>query len=160
MRFFCFFAVFLAVAAAGCGFRPVNAPGTDTGASPVAKVRVQPIPNRIGQVLHTELTRRFDAGAAAAYYLAVDLSEQIGETGFRADETATRRNIQLTAGYRLIDARTGKPVLEGEVRSTNSANILDQPFATKVAERDARLRGTDDLAAKIFRDVASKLAAR
>ncbi len=149
--------------AAGCGFRPVHGTG-EIGAEPAtASVRVAPIPDRAGQLVHRELVRRLHPGGAAsgsAYRLAVALDERLAETGFRADETATRRNITLTASYRLIDARKGETVLRGRAQSTNSANVLDQPYATNVAERDARERGANDLAKKIFRDIASELGAR
>jgi LPS-assembly lipoprotein len=149
---------------AGCGFQPVHqsaGPGAD--APVTANVRVQPIPERMGQLVHRELSSRLRSdrpGSGTPYQLAVDLDERIAETGFRADETATRRNVTVTADYRLVDARNGETVLQGRAESTNSANILDQPYATEVAERDARQRGANDLAKKIFRDIASKLAAR
>ena len=149
---------------AACGFQPVHRQGPNgDGAAMTASVRVQPIPERVGQLVHRELSSRLRGGRSGdgtAYELAVDLEERIGETGFRADETATRRNITVTADYTLVDARSGETVLKGRAESTNSANILDQPYATAVASRDARQRGASDLAKKIFRDVASKLAAR
>jgi LPS-assembly lipoprotein len=148
-----------------CGFQPVNAPGPngDAATAETAQVRVQPIPDRMGQILHSALTDRLQGGASGApdaYALAVSLDERIDETGFRLDETATRRNITVLADYRLIDTRTRQTVLNGRAQSTNSANVLDQPYATEVAEREARKRGVTDLAEKIFRDVATKLAAR
>jgi len=154
----------LGMCVTACGFRPVHG-GAEGGesAAATASVRVAPIPARTGQLVHRELTRRLRSdrpGSGSAYRLQVELDERLAETGFRADETATRRNITISASYELVDARNGRTVLRGRARSTNSANVLDQPYATDVAERDARQRGADDLAKKIFRDIASKLGAR
>lgn len=152
----------LATLVAACGFQPVHQRGApDTAVT--AGVRVAPIPERAGQLVHRELSRRLRsdrAGRGTRYRLAVELDERVAETGFRADETATRRNVTVMASYTLVDARTGDTVLRGRAESTTSANILDQPYATEVAERDARQRGANDLAKKIFRDIASKLGAR
>lgn len=160
------------LALAGCGFQPVHAPAPDAGqdagqgtaagavSGEAAAVRVRPIPNRIGQILHTALSGRLmpdGTRAAARYNLAVTLDESERETGFRLDETATRRNFRLAARYRLTQPETGRILLQGRVQTTNSANILDQPYATEIAERDARERGARDLAAKIARDVSSAL---
>ncbi len=156
-------ALVLLLSVTACGFRPVHGTGEAGAARATASVQVAPIPERSGQLVHRELVRRLRGGRSAsgsAYRLAVELDERLAETGFRADETATRRNITLSASYRLIDARDGQTVLRGRAQSTNSANVLDQPYATEVAERDARKRGANDLAKKIFRDVASELGAR
>jgi len=146
---------------AGCGFQPVHAPDTADGAQAVgARVQVQPIPERLGQLVRNELIQRFSNGGAPdapAYLLRVALRENVRETSFREDETATRRNIRLRADYELRDAATGEVVLRGRTRATNSANILDQPYATEVSERDARARGAADLADSIARDVNSRL---
>lgn len=153
-------ALALILGTAGCGFQPVHGTGETAATPPTKSVRVAPIPERTGQLVHRELVRRLHgdaAGSGSNYRLAVELDERVAETGFRADETATRRNITLSASYRLIQAGTGETVLRGLARSTNSANVLDQPYATTVAERDARQRGANDIARKISRDIASKL---
>ena len=152
----------MTLAVRACGFTPVHAPAADAGAgaSAPASVAVAPIPDRLGQILRSELAGRLDPGGqreTRAYRLDVSLDESVRETGFRLDETATRRNIRLTARYRLLRQGSEETVLEGEVQTTNSANILDQPYATEVAERDARERGARDLAAKIARHVSSSL---
>jgi LPS-assembly lipoprotein len=151
-----------ALALVACGFQPIHGERGRAGAGGLPPVSVAPIPERTGQLVRAELTRRLDSARGQGQRLALDvrLAEAIGETSFRADETATRRNITLTATYRLRDPATRRVVLDGQVRSTNSANILDQPFATEVATRDARERGAIDLAQKIFRDIASKLTTR
>lgn len=157
-------AVFLVAA---CGFRPVNAPnpGADAEANAVnaaesGQVRVARIPDRVGQLVHNGLSARLNPEGypyEPRYVLSVSLDEQIRETGFRLDETATRANLEIDARYELRDAETGERLMRGRMNSINSANILDQPYATTVVERDARERGAEDVAEKIARDIRSWL---
>jgi len=153
--------VVCAVLTAACGFRPAGAPGgAESGESAAASVRVQPIPERVGQLLRSELVDRLSPDAEPrdpAYLLAVSVDERINETGFRRDESETRRNIRLTATYVLRRADTRETVLKGDTELTTSTNVLDQPYATRVMSRDARARGARGLAERIARDVASKL---
>lgn len=152
---------------AACGFQPVNAPSRpEAGAAavpPGAQVRVQPIPDRLGQLLRNKLVQRLSPAGGEGkptYLLSVGLREDIFDTTFRQDETATRRNLRLRAEYRLSRANSGEVVLRGRARSTNSANILDAPYATEVSERAARERGADDLAREIALHVASHISAQ
>lgn len=155
---------------AGCGFRPMDAsePGPAAQADPAGiiaadEVRVARIPDRLGQLVHNALTARLNPNGPPdepAYELSVKVRETIRETGFRLDETATRANLELDARYELLDLETGARLIHGRMNSINSANILDEPYATVVVERDARERGAEDLAEKIARDIASWLRTR
>ncbi|SDG19489.1 LPS-assembly lipoprotein [Limimonas halophila] len=153
--------VICTLVAAGCGFRPANAPQpSGDGAGAPASVRVQPIPERVGQLLRAELVNRLHAGAEPrdpAFLLDVSVDERITQTGFRRDESETRRNIRLTASYVLRRADTRETVLKGDTEVTTSTNVLDQPYATRVMRRDARARGARGIAERIARDVTSKL---
>lgn len=154
---------------AGCGFAPVHAPTAQNGGPGAAaedtgthQVRIQPIPERIGQLVHNGLQAKLNPDGQPLdpkYVLAVGIQEEVRETGFRKDETATRANLEVSATYRLVSVEDGTEVMRGRIRSINSANILDQPYATRVSERDARERGAEDVAARIAQDVASRLRA-
>lgn len=150
--------IICALVAVGCGFRPAGAPGPDRGDA--ASVRVQPIPERVGQLVRTQLVDRLSPGAEPrdpVYVLEVALDERIDETGFRRDESETRRNLRLSADYVLRRADTRDTVLKGSTELTTSSNVLDQPYATRVMTRDARARGARGIAKRIARDVTSKL---
>lgn len=150
---------------AGCGFTPVHAPSAESGEALSGErigslVRIQPIPNRVGQLVHNDLQLHLNPNGQPRepkYLLSVGLEEIIRETGFRKDETATRANLELSATYQLVAAEDGTVVTRGRIRSINSANILEQPYASIVGERDARERGAQDVAARIAQDVASRL---
>ncbi len=150
---------------AGCGFTPVHAPPAGNAEAVAVEraanqVRIQPIPERIGQMVHNNLQTHLNPKGQPRqpkYLLTVALEEIVRETGFRKDETATRANLELSANYQLVSAEDGEVVMRGRIRSINSANILEQPYATTVGERDARERGAEDVAARIAQDVASRL---
>lgn len=155
------FALLLCLAPLGaCGFEPLYAerPGAVTAA--LKEIRVDPIPDRIGQKLRTELQRRFNPlnePAAADYRLTVAISEDVLGTASREDNTVTRVNLTLFGRYilRRIDGDT--EVARGTVRSTNSYNVLASDFATLVAEDDARDRAVREIATAIQTRLALRL---
>ncbi len=147
-------ALALAGTAAGCGFQPLLA--TDGGArGELARVHIDRIEDRTGQQLRNALLLGFPPGdpdAPAAWRLKVTLTESKQRLGVVKQDVATRANLTLTARYALEDAAEGRTATAGEVRSVNSYNILESPYATLAAERNARTRGV--------RQVADALTAR
>ena len=147
-------ALALAAGAAGCGFEPLYS--ADGGARDrLARVQIDRIADRGGQQLRNELLLSFpprDPAAPSAWRLRVTLTEDKRELGVRKQDVATRANLTLTARYVLEDAVAGKAALSGELRSVNSYNILDSPYGTLAAERNARARAV--------RQVADGLTAR
>lgn len=163
MRWGALLSVLLLVSA--CGFQPMLAGGQRGGTPHAAaqSVRIQPVPDRMGQLVHNALVERLNPGGQPrdpAYLLEISINEKTRKTGFRKDETATRANLELDASYVLRKAGSQQVVGQGRARSINSANILNEPYGTTVAERDARERGAADIASQIARDVMSQLAIR
>ena len=138
----------LGAGAAGCGFKPLLA--TDDGArGEIARVHIEQIEDRTGQQLRNALLLSFPPGdpeAPAAWRLKVTLNESKTRLGVVKQDVATRANLTLTARYALEDTAEGKTATAGEVRSVNSYNILESPYGTLAAERNARTRGVRQLA--------------
>ena len=138
----------LGAGAAGCGFKPLHA--TDGGArGELARVQIEQIADRTGQQLRNALLLSFPPGdpdAPAAWRLKVTVAESTRRLGVVKQDVATRANLTLTARYVLEDAAEGRTATTGELRSVNSYNILQSPYATLAAERDARARGVRQLA--------------
>ena len=138
-----------------CGFEPLYArdAASGTGAQDLlARVRIAPIPDRVGQELHNLLRDRLNPRGQPSrpdYSLHISLSEQIEELGIRVDETATRANLKVFADFVLNDARTGRELLSGRSRSFNSYNILESQFATIFSEADARSRALREISDEI-----------
>ena len=141
----------------GCGFRPLYGNASSAGGGRVmdqlAEVRVQPLPDRTGQIMHNMLTERLNPlgqPAATRYALSMSLSESITEVGLETDETASRANLTLRASFRLVDPSSNRVLYRGLSRSTNSYDIIENQFASGVAEDDARRRGIEQVANEVM----------
>jgi LPS-assembly lipoprotein len=141
----CVIAVALATTGAAlsaCGFHPVY--GSHAGATTVtelAQIRINPIPERVGQVLRNYLSDRMQPKGVhdAIYTLDVRVGEQRADLGFQQDSTITFSRLTLIATFVLRDAK-GNAVLSGNARADNSYNQLEGGFPTLSAQDDARQR--------------------
>jgi LPS-assembly lipoprotein len=151
--------LFLALAVSGCGFQPLYG-RNDSGQRTqdlLAKIRIQPLPDRVGQQLHNLLRDRLNPRGQpreANYNLEIKISETLENLGIRKDETATRSNLTVFADFVLSDARSGKELFEGRSRSINSYNILESQFATLFSESDARNRALREISDEISNRLA------
>ena len=66
----------------------------------------------------------------------------------------TRAQLKLTSQFALVDLESNKVVLERQLQSINSYNVLGSEFATRVTERSTRDNALEDLARQIERDIA------
>jgi LPS-assembly lipoprotein len=146
---------------AACGFQPIHggARGVETRAE-LATVRVDPIEERIGQMLRNHLLDTMNPAGTPerpAYRLIVTLNEAKSELGVRRTEIATRANLMLIASYRLVRQADGAQVFQGGSNITASYNILNNDYATMAAEADARARSVRELSDDITQRVAAFL---
>lgn len=152
----------------GCGFRPLYGTRTPTGApsgSPgidrqLAGVRVEPIANRIGQQLHNQLRDGFNPlgqPASSTHRLYVNLSVRTYGALTRSDLSATRRNVEVTAFYRLVDS-AGNLVLQDTSQSQTGYDEFDDPLNDISAAESAQERSTVQLAEMIKLRVAAYFA--
>ena len=141
-----------------CGFQPLYAESGQASASDqLAAVRIEPIPDRSGQLLYNALRDGLNPlgrPASPDYVLRIALEESSEELALRTDETATRVNVTYTAAFALYPAEAKEPVLKGVSRTTTAYNVLDSPYATLTSSEDARARAMDDIA----REIRSRLA--
>ncbi len=152
-------ALFFGAAAAalgGCGFRPLYGERSAVGGGQVearlAEVLVLPLADRPGQIMHNMLIERLNPlgqPASPRYTLAASLSESITEIGLQEDETASRANLTVNANFSLTERGSGEVLYRGRARSVNSYDILENEFATQVAEDEARRRGITQVADEI-----------
>lgn len=144
-----------------CGFHPLYGRGETAGAAPtsnqLARIRIDRIPDRLGQELHNALLDRITPlgpPSEPRYFLRVAANESIQELGIRKDETATRANLRLNVTFALYDAITHKVVYEAKQRTVGSYNVLQSDFATLTAEQDVRSR----LVQKVSDNIRTSLA--
>jgi LPS-assembly lipoprotein len=152
-------------ALSGCGFRPMYG---NTGAGVpteerLQSIRVAPMSDRIGQEMHNLMRDRlnpYGQPGSPAYVLRMQLREQRQNLGIRRDETATRANLVISARLELIETGERKVMLREVMSSTASYNILDNQFATVIAEKDARERALVVLADDVTRRLGLFFATR
>jgi len=155
--FFCF--IFLLAA---CGFRPLyqNTNTLAGGATSLQQVWVANIPDRSGLRLRNALMDRFyhnGRPANPSYLLEVKLAENHRDVIIEKDDTTTRRQIVLSAEYRLLDQNTRRVIDDGALRATSAYNILPSQYTTLVTEDEARGNAIRDLADKMTLRLATVL---
>lgn len=147
-------------ALSACGYQPLYAErgaAGESAAADLATVRIVPIANRGGQMLYNALLDRMNPTGRPGnprYVLEVRMAESTQAIGVRTDEFATRANMMHTARFELRDAQSDVVLFRGTSDATMSYNIVQQRYATLVAEGDARQRGVDLLADDIRLQVA------
>jgi LPS-assembly lipoprotein len=141
-----------------CGFQPLYAEhGEASAADQLAAVRIEPIPNRNGQLLYNALRDGMNPlgrPASPDYVLRITVDETSEELALRTDETATRVNVTLNAAFALYPADAKEAIFKGVSRTTTAYNVLASPYATLTSSEDARARALDDIAREIRSRVA------
>lgn len=150
---------------AGCGFEPLHGQSARTDSQSLYNdIFIDNIPGRSGQILRNELIDRFytqGRPSDAAYILKI---EGIEETQTNLDITVTadttRNQLRLDTKMRLEDRSTGELLLERNLMSITSYNVLQSQFTTRVSEDNARENVLKDLARQIDTQIALYLKRR
>ena len=142
----------------GCGFQPAFKKGTESIIeSEMRFLEISPIKDRIGQKLRNHLVQEITPLGRARpskYRLIITLSETKQNLAIKKSEIATRANLQFVAKYDVISKSSGALLTHGSSRITTSFNILNQSFATMVAEKNARDRAVREISADIGLKIA------
>jgi LPS-assembly lipoprotein len=145
----------------GCGYRPLYGERGVVGSPSVreilAEVKITPIADRRGQMLHNALLDRLNQRGepvAPRYTLTVRLRESVRALETRRDGTVTRADVVLTALYDLRDTANELVVFRERSESAVGFNLSTQRFAAVVSEDDARRRAVEQLADDIALQVA------
>lgn len=147
-----------ALALAGCGFHPLYGKyGNKSADTTFRSIYIEPIPERVGYQLRSDLLDLFNAPSApsgASYRLKIEL--RYDEKGLAVQESAavTRYSYRLTARYQLLKAGTGDVLKKGVVHSLTSYNVVQSPYATVVADKDAQDRAAQDVAERLRTELA------
>lgn len=108
------------------------------------------IPDAEGVLLRNALIDRFYQGgypAAPRYNLSfIRIEETSTRLDLTSDSETTRSQLRQRTEFTLTDRTTGKAVLNRELFSVSSYNILESEFATRASEQAARESAIEDLA--------------
>lgn len=150
-RFFTLVAVVLMLGA--CGFEPLYARHDGDGvAARLETIQIEPIADRVGQMLHNRLRDGLAPRGLPAkplYYLKVTVIESVQESVIQRTAFAAQANLSLNISYQLHDAKSRGAVLSGSVRSTSSYRYQTAALGTLAGEKDARERAVADAAEEI-----------
>jgi LPS-assembly lipoprotein len=147
---------------AGCGFHPLYGTmsnGKSAGTSFTA-IYVPPIDlERTGYELRNDLLDDLQAKAnatGAAFDLNItarDRNQSIAITnnqvGSLKEVEITRWNYTLIANYQLVDRKTRKVLSKGQVTSLSGYDVLQSPYATEVALRNAQTTTAEDISQQL-----------
>ncbi|MFQ5765496.1 MAG: LPS assembly lipoprotein LptE [Rhodospirillales bacterium] len=147
-----------------CGFQPLYGQrGADGVPVEFSQIRVDPIPDRIGQQLHNRLLTALNPKGRAAkprYVMTTRVTESSTSLAVRKSAFATRANLVVKAEFSLSEADGGKPLLSADSSITVSYNILDSEFATLMAVKDARTRAVREIGEDIRLRLGAFFASR
>lgn len=142
----------------GCGFHPLYAPSSRAEFEPeLAAIRVEAIPDRLGQILAISLRDSFNPSGdrvSARYGLRIALTTTRQDVGIRSDGTASRAEIDTTATFTLTELGSNRILLTSSARTVSGFDILTDDYATIVAEKDAKERSMHDLSDEIHTRLA------
>ena len=136
-----------------CGFRPLYGDRLTGGApTELALIKVETIPDRIGQQLHNHLLTALNPRGRPRkprYILKAQIKESTSSLAVRKSSFATRANLTVKANYNLSPPAGREPLFSATSSITVSYNILDSEYATLIAEKDARARAIREVSEDI-----------
>lgn len=136
--------------AACAQFRPLHMPQQSSQLNDnLAAIEIPEIRSRIRQELRNALLDRLNPGGVQipkTHRLDIRLQRRRKSLAVQLDDTITRYDMTLNATVSLISIETGRLEYRTRVSRTASYNVLGEPFATLVAERDAERRAATEIA--------------
>ena len=145
-----------------CQVRPLYATNTLT-AQNLASVGIDPVDNRVAQVLRNRLIFLYSGGKGEP--VSPDYTMNLSFAGRASaalreelSEGITAQRYQATARFVLTDNKTKQIVGSGTRKVTTSYDQTAQEFANLRALRDAENRAAEELAEIVWADTASILS--
>ncbi len=143
---------------AACGFEPLLRRTGDSadGIEQLASIRIEPIPDRSGQVLRNALLDRLTPQGqtqASRYVLRIRLQEPRQTILLRRDDIISRSSYSAQASYELRDAQ-GQRVFSGTSSFSTDYEIATSEFATRTSLENAR----DRVMELVANDIRNQLA--
>ncbi len=143
----------------GCGFQPLYGKRSGGGSTykQLESIAIDPIPGRLGQIVHNDLLDRLNPRGRPAqprYRLNVKLKRTTEALAIAKDEEVTRSNLRLTATFVLRDVPEGTTAFKGHARSIASFNLVRSDYANLIAERDAEQRAAREIGDQLMTRLA------
>ena len=149
-----------ALALSACGFTPLYGPQAVTKG--LGSIEVVAPEGRAGYLLREKLDDALarNVNLLPTHRLVYTVKEARYARGVRVDNVANRYELNLTADWKLLDAKTGQAVRNGQAQATVTYDSSDQPYASIAAQQDSQERAATEVARKIQLDLAAWLAGK
>ena len=142
---------------AGCGWAPLYADReTEPADVELRAIKVDPIPDRIGQRLVWALRESFNPTGVPTpqrYRLSTLLTTARADLGIQSTGLGSRGKFDANAVFTLRDIKTGAALVAQPSHASESFDIVANEYASIVAEDDARTRAVEELR----RDIVNRL---
>ena len=150
MRRFLVAAILVApFALTGCGWAPLYAdPETGPASEELRAIKVDPMPERIGQRLEIALRNSLNPSgepAPSRYRLRSVLATNLTNLGIQSQGLATLGKLDVVVTYYLTDIQSGSDLLVNTVHVVNTFDLNPNQYSTIVGEDDAAVRGVAEL---------------
>ena len=155
MRRFLVAAILVAsFALTSCGWAPLYAdPETGPASEELRAIKVDPMPERIGQRLEIALRNSLNPSgepAPARYRLRSTLATNLTNLGIQSQGLATLGKLDVVVTYYLTDIQSGSDLLVNTVHVVNTFDLNPNQYSTIVGEDDAAVRGVAELDQEIL----------
>jgi LPS-assembly lipoprotein len=148
----------------GCGWEPLYGDiQTGPASEELRAIKVDPIPERIGQQLEIALRNSLNPTGEPTtprYRLSTALAAVLSNLGIQSQGLATLGQVDAIATYKLIDLQNGTLLLTNTVHVANSFDLNPNQYSTIVGEDDARSRSVAELDQEIVTRLALFLQRR
>lgn len=139
----------------GCGWAPLYAQiETGPASEELSAIKVDPIPERIGQRLEIALRNSLNPTGEPTtprYLLKTRLTVVLGNLGIQSQGLATLGQLDVFADYTLSDLQSGSQLLANGLHVANSFNLNPNQYSTIVGEDDAAVRSVAELDQEIMK---------
>jgi len=137
-------------ALASCGWAPLYAdPETGPASEELRAIKVDPMPERIGQrleiALRNSLNPSGEPAPAARYRLRSTLATNLTNLGIQSQGLATLGKLDIFATYFLIDMQSGNNLLVNTLHDANTFDLNPNQYSTTVGEDDTAVRSVAEL---------------
>ena len=133
----------------GCGWEPLYAdPQTGPASEELRAIKVNPIPERIGQRLEIALRNSLNPSGEPTpprYVLNTSLISVLGNLGIQSEGLATLGQVDAFATFTLVDLQNNATLLTNTIHVANSFDLNPNQYSTIVGEDDARVRSVSEL---------------
>ena len=150
IKFFLILTIYLVISS--CGYEPVYSKKDDLNPE-LYSISVKNIKDRSGHILRNSLLNKLNPEGKRVvlkYRLSVEITESKEELAYRKDMAATRSDLEINVKYKLNKLNDGDLMLDEEIKSISSYDVVESVYATLVAEKDAREKSLEILSDDIY----------